>query len=132
MTAVNNHRSAATLFGCLVLLLPLMAIGLFLRTTPSEFSRIKSHIKKHDDTLTSSAKAFRSGVKTTATTSGIQFFPDYIDRNNNVYFIMFSNTFSNRGFVYRNGNAPLLEDGVEPNIIETRHIVDDWWFYIGS
>jgi len=79
--------------------------------------------------LTASAEAFRDGSKPDG---GSVHTPDHLDRNGNIYFIMFGNTFSNRGFVYRNGDAGLLEDGVEPDIIEARHLFDNWWFYIGS
>jgi hypothetical protein len=51
-----------------------------------------------------------------------------MDSNGNVFFVTFSTTFMDEGFVLRNGTAEVIGAGMEPNV-HVSHLFDDWWAF---
>src|SRR6266496_6658998 len=53
-----------------------------------------------------------------------------VDANTNVYLVLNdSHATCNIGLIKRRGAAALLGDGLEPQIVYTNHLRDDWWYY---
>src|SRR5207247_5085165 len=53
-----------------------------------------------------------------------------VDANTNVYLVLNdSHATFNIGLIKRRGDAALLGDGLEPQIVYTNHLREDWWYY---
>ena len=53
-----------------------------------------------------------------------------VDANTNVYLVLNDpHADFNIGLIKRRGDAVLLGDGLEPQIVYTNHLRGDWWYY---
>lgn len=102
-------------------------------STEAGFESIEKYVVKNSTELESAAIAFlENGGEPVPPTTKLKYSPRGVDENGNVYFVVDWNTFATVGFVFRNGDSAILGEGSEPNVAETRHLVDNWWYYVAN